>query len=272
MPASDTAAQPACPLRRRLLGWAGLLGAGALGLAAPAVRAWGDATPQCGSAPPPAFPPVDRPPLLQCWIDADRQDGPRPDCSLLRQTDHGLLIRLTASAVLPGGLDEQLARFGAVSQLKGLPYWSYTDRKRQVLIRDSYAVETPGSTTPRPDYTLADLQRGRDLFFVHSDNRSSALVPYAIRLVHQDADRVHLRIENHGDIRFMGLSVVAPGEMQWGVMLERLGGTRYGYRSLLGLKKLRYGTADKHRLSNLARVVAMFDLWSGRQTDIEPFR
>ena len=29
---------------------------------------------------------------------------------------------------------------------------------------------------------------GKDLFFVHSDNRSSALVPYSIRLMQHDAE------------------------------------------------------------------------------------
>jgi hypothetical protein len=32
------------------------------------------------------------------------------------------------------------------------------------------------------------------------------------------------------------------------------------------------GGAEQHRLSNLARSVAMFDHLAGRQTDIEPYR
>lgn len=259
--------------RQALLKTVGALG-GLCAAAAPLpLRAWGaDPVPQCGKAPPPAYPPVDRPPLLQCWVDGLRQDGPPPDCSPLRQQDHVLLVRLTASYVAAGGLDEQLGRIGAVSMLKGMPYWSFTDRQRQTLIRDAFAVEAPDSVKPRPDFSQAELRRSQDVFFVHSDNRSSALVPFVMRLTQQGADSFSLRVENVGDVRFMGLTVVAAREMQWGVSIEHLGGNRYGYRSLLGLRKLRMGSADKHRLSNLARVVAMFDLLSGRVTEIESYR
>ncbi|MCU7376362.1 hypothetical protein PEC18_37750 [Paucibacter sp. O1-1] len=91
-----------------------------------------------------------------------------------------------------------------MSNLKGMPYWSFTDRQRQPLIREAYAIESPGSTKPRPDFAPAELRRGQDVFFVHSDNRSSALVPFAMRLTQQGPGSFALRVENLGDVRFMG--------------------------------------------------------------------
>ena len=55
-------------------------------------------------------------------------------------------------------------------------------------------------------------------------------------------------------------------------MIERLGSGRWGYRSLLAQRRLRLGRNEQHRLSNLARSVAMFDLRAGRQTEIEAYR
>ena len=263
---------PPCALRRALLaalpaGLAALAGGGG----AAAARA-AEPVPLCGNAPPPPWPAVDKPAQVQSWLLDGRQDGPAPDCTGLRSRDFELLVRLTASFAAPGELADQLARFGAVSALKGMPYWSFTERKRQPLIREAYAIDQPASARQRPDYSLAELRAGNELYFVHSDNRSSSLVPYGLQLQQNTADAFQLRIENVGDIRFLGLTVVAPREMQWAVTIERLGPGRWGYRSLLGLRRLRLGRAEQHRLSNLSRCVAMFDLLAGRQTDIEVYR
>ncbi len=236
-------------------------------------RAWGaDPVPQCGKAAPPPFPPVDKPPLIQCWVSGGRQDGPLPDCSPLRLQDAVLVIRLSASYVAPGTLDDQLAHVGAVSMLKGMPYWSFTDKQRQPLIREAYAIESAESMKPRADFSVAELRRGQDVYFAHSDNRSSALVPFVMRLTQQDAQGFSMRVESLGDVKFMGLTVLAAHEIQWGVRIEHLGGNRFGYRSLLGLRRLRMGGVDRHRQSNLARAAAMFDLLSGRVTEIESYR
>ncbi|OYV02372.1 MAG: hypothetical protein CFE45_00595 [Burkholderiales bacterium PBB5] len=257
--------------RRRLIG-AGLgLAVGAL-VAPGNARAWGDPVSVCGHAPPPAYPPPDRPAVVQSWVSGGHQDGPLPDCGAMRQRDLELLVRVTASFVGQADIDEQLAHFGRVSALKGMQYWSFTDRRRQLLIRDSFAVDLANSVKPRPDYMASELRRGEELFFVHSDNRSSALVPFALRLVAHSADGFSVRIENVADIRFMGFTVVAAREMQWLVSLERLGANRWGYRGQLGLHRLRMGRAEQHRLSNLSRAVAMYDLLAGSQTEIEQYR
>jgi len=260
------------PRRQGLCRLAALAAWAAAGLPGGA-RAWGDpAPPLCGQAPPPAWPAADQPALVQTWLQGGRLDGPAPDCSGLRSREFELLVRLTASYQAPGELADQLARFGEVSHLKGLTYWSFTDRKRQVLVRESYAVDKPATMAQRADYTLAELRSGRELYYAHGDNRSSALVPYGMQLLQLGDNGFQLRIENVGEVRFMGFTVVGVREMQWVLQVERLGNGRWGYRSLMGLQRLRLGPADKHRQSNLARCVAIFDLIAGRQTDIEPYR
>jgi hypothetical protein len=258
--------------RRRLIG-AGLgCLAGGLLLPRPA-QAWGTDPPTvCGSAPQPAYPPPDRPALVHSWVSGGHQDGPLPDCSAMRQREQELLVRVTASYQGSADLDEQLLHFGKVSMLKGMQYWSFTDRKRQTLIRDSFAVDQSGSVKPRADFSVAELRRGDELYFVHSDNRSSTLVPFALRLMQVGADGFLVRIENVADIRYLGFTMIAAREMQWAVSLERLGPRHWGYRSLLGSRRLRLGRAEQHRLSNLSRAVAMYDLLAGCQTEIEAYR
>ncbi len=258
--------------RRQLLcRLAALLGGAGLPMTLP-LAAQAAAPPLCGTTPPPAYPPADKPALVQSWLQDGHQDGPTPDCRGLRDRDFELLVRLTGSYAAPGDLDTQLARVGAVSQLKGATYWSFSDRKRLVLFQEAFAVDAAGSLRPRADFSAAELRSGAELHFVHSDNRSAKLSPYSLRLVQVTADAFQVHVENTADLRFMGLLLTASHEMQWSVNIERLVPGRWGYRSLLGLRNLHLGRAEQHRLSDLSRCVAMFDLLAGRQTEIEQYR
>lgn len=254
--------------RRRLLRQAASTGLALLG-AGPA-SLW--AASICGQAPAPAYPASDRAPLVHCWLAEGRQDGPAPDCTGLRGREPELLVRVIGSYAAAGDLAGQLLRLGAVSALKGMGYWSFSDRKRMQLINEAYAVDSPVQLRPRPDFSLVELQRGDELYFVQRDNRSSALVPYGLRLLSTGPDTALLRVENVGVIKMMGLTLMAPRDVQWALTLERLPAGRFGYRSLLAVQRLRIGAADKHRQSNLARAVAMFDLMAQQVTEVESLR
>jgi hypothetical protein len=226
----------------------------------------------CGNAPPPAYPALDKPALVQSWLRDGRQDGAAPDCNGLRSRDIELLVRVTARFHSPLDGAAMLGRLGAVSALKGMPYWSYTDKMRQLLVSESYAVDHPVSMKARADFSPAELRSGALLFFVQSNNRAAALTPYSLQLLSHGPDRLLLRVENAADLRYLGMKVVAAHEMQWVLALEPLANGHWGYRSLLGICHLGMGRAEQHRLSNLARSVALFDHLAGRQTDIETYR
>ena len=114
----------------------------------------------CGSAPPPAYPAHDKPALVHSWLRGGHQDGALPDCSGLRTHDVELLVRVTARFASPLDPAAMLARLGAVSSLKGMAYWSYTEKKRQLLIRECHAIDSPTSMKPRADFSAAELRSG----------------------------------------------------------------------------------------------------------------
>lgn len=234
--------------------------------------AWAGGPGVCGSAPAPAYPAVDKPALVQSWLQDGRHDGPLPDCTGLRSRDFELIVRVTASFAAPGEISDMLARFGAVSNLKNAQYWSFTDRKRLPLIPECHAIDRLASARPRADFSVAEVKSGAELFYVHSDNRSSTLVPYSMQLVASGADGFQVRIENAAALRYMGFSLVDARDMQWAVAVQRLAPGRWGYVGLLAIRHLGMGRAEQHRLSNLSRAVGMFDLLAGRQTDVEPYR
>ena len=223
----------------------------------------------CGNALPPGYPAQDKPPIIQTWLLDGHRDGPTPDCSALQGREFELVVRLTGSLAATADLDLMLARLGAVSAMKNATYWSFTEHKRLALFKDAYAVESASNLQARADFSPAELRHGQELTYVHSDNRSSKLMPYGMRLVKSSPDSLQLHIENLGELRMYGLLMTAARETQWSVTLERLGPARWGYRSLLAQRRLRMGRNEQHRLSNLARSAAMFDLLAGRQTDLE---
>ena len=253
-------------LLHRLAALAGWACGSRAALAAP------DSASVCGSAPPPAYPPVDKPAVVQSWLQGGQRDGPAPDCGALRGRDFELLVRLTASFAAPDGIDAMLTRLGAVSTLKTASYWSFTDHKRLMLFQEAYAVDSLSGRRARADFTPAELRSGAELVFVHSDNRSGNLSPYGLRLTQHSADSLTLQVENLADIRMYGLLLVGARESEWSVQIERLGPGRWGYRSLWAQRHLRLGRVAQHRLSHLSRCAAMFDLLAGRQTELELYR
>lgn len=250
-----------------------LMGLAAIAGPVAGVRPAGAAEPSmCGSAPPPPYPAHDKPALVHSWLRGGHQDGALPDCNGLRNRDVELLVRVTARFTSTQDTAAMLGRLGMLSSLKGMAYWSYTEKKRQVLVRESFAVDQPGSMKPRVDFTTAEMRSGNTLFFAQSDNRAGTLVPYSLQVLSAGPERLVLRVENVGDLRYLGFKLVGAHDMQWVLALEPMGNGHWGYRSLLGLCHLGMGGAEQHRLSNLARSVAMFDHLTGRQTDIEPYR
>ena len=82
---------------------------------------------------------------------------------LAQPGEHRERVRVTASYAAPGDLETQLTHFGAVSNLKGASYWSFSDRKRLVLFREACAVDQPGTLKPRADFSAAELRSGNAL-------------------------------------------------------------------------------------------------------------
>lgn len=261
---------PPARITRRPLLLAGLCNLAGVALPRPAHAA--SPVPLCGDSPPPACPGADQPPLVHSWLLNGHRDGPSPDCSGLRRRDVELLVRVVGSYKAPGELDRQLARQGAVSGQAGMTYWSFTDKRRQVLIRESFAVDSLANPQRRADFSLAELRSGAECVFLQTDNRAGKPVPYGLTLLQATPQAFTVRIENLVDIRMMGLLLVAAREMQWVATLDRQGPGLWGWRSLLGLQRLRLGRDEQHRLSNLARCVAYFDQMAGRFTEVEQYR
>ena len=121
-------------------------------------------------------------------------------------------------------VDAVARRVGAISSYSGLRYWSVTDRRFAVLITDAFAVDGPNPGARRADFTPAEMQVGRELFFVEQDNRSSSPVLYRMKVVEHDAGRLVVDFVNVAKVSKLFLTIFEPGDLRTILFVSRRGG------------------------------------------------
>ena len=104
-----------------------------------------------------------------------------------------------------------LARFGAISTLQGIHYWSVSDHQWRTLITHASALDSPDLTRQRADFTTAEMKRGRKFYFAHDDNRTSGEVIYRLRVQELTLDRLVVTTENVSPVRKLMLRLAEPG-------------------------------------------------------------
>src|SRR5512143_1981871 len=80
--------------------------------------------PPCGAPPVPGYAAVDAPPSVLLISGNDLAAWQPPACLGWQAKDDGVLVALAGSFHSNGTIDELLKRFGAISSLKNLQYWS----------------------------------------------------------------------------------------------------------------------------------------------------
>jgi hypothetical protein len=119
------------------------------------------------------------------------------------------LIAIAGRLHEPGGVDALLARFAAVSRLKGVRYWSITEQSWQTL-----SVTDAAGTNRRDDFRPEELQPAVPLYSVERNGRSSGVVIYGMRVIAGTADRVAMNVVNASSVRASVVTLFEPGELQ----------------------------------------------------------
>jgi hypothetical protein len=143
-----------------------------------------------------------------------------------------VLVALAARFSYGGDSDTLLARFGAISTLKGLQYWSVTEGAWRTLITGAAALDGPDLDHPRPDFTLPELRSGKDLYFAQRDNRAAGDVIYQMQILKVSPTRLAVAIENVSPVRRFMLTLFNPGDLQPLHFLERTGPNVWSYYGL----------------------------------------
>ena len=163
-----------------------------LGLSGGAAAAGQEPVPPCGGAARiPTMPPSTHRPLCRSSAARTLPPGSPPLASAGRPRKTACWWRLPVASISSGTTDELLKRFGAISSLKGLQYWSVTDGGWRTLIDSASALDSPDTGHSRADFTLAEMKSGHELYFAQQDNRTSEEVVYRMKV--SDLDRRPVR-------------------------------------------------------------------------------
>ena len=155
-------------------------------------------------------------------------------------------------------VEEVLGRIGAISTFKGMRYWSVTDHRLEPLIKEAFAVEGSSPNNARSDFTQADMQVGRELFFTEQDNRSSDPVLYRMKVIERRPDRIFIDITNANKVRRFLLTLFEPGDLRTALIISRTADGLWMCYALSGFHPTTLaGLLDSHK-SQVNRLIALY--------------
>ncbi len=241
------------------------------GQGAAPVRA-GDELPRlpCGAAPLPAYAPADAPPTVRSWSGKAARSFAPPPCTGWAAMEADMIVALAGSFFHDGGIETLATRIGAISAMKGVRYWSTTDKSWQPLVTDAYALEGPDASQRRADFDAAQVSSGRSLYYAQSDNRTGGQNVYRDRVVAAEPDRLMIASENVSALKKMGITLFEPGEMQTVYVVERRAPGVWGFYSLTRVRMASSLLPTGSDASYINRSAALFRHVASIATDKEP--
>lgn len=227
--------------------------------------------PPCGEAPNPAYPAPGAQPLVEVW-HAEQLAGAwaEPTCISWTARDDVIVVAVAGSFHHAGDVEDFLGRFGAVSALTDIRYWSVTDQAWRSLVTAATALSAPDVARQRADFTIAEMALGQDLFFAQNDNRSSGTVVYRMRVLEVRPGRLVIETENVTAVSYWFLTLFGPGDLQAVYFLERLSQDVWGYYSLMRSAAGPTLPGVGKEASHINRGVALYRHFVGIPTDRVP--
>jgi len=160
-------------------------------------------------------------------------------------------------------------RIGAISELKGVLYWSTTHKQWQTLIVDAYASTGPPAERRRQDFSPDEITEGKYLYFQQTDNLSGKAM-YRMHILSASSDRLVFDTENVTTMRYLLIPLFHPGEIQSIYFLERESQDVWRYYSIARTGKNASTFTAGHDASSINRAVAFYRYLVGIPTDQEP--
>ena len=234
----------------------------------PAGAGSGPQTP-CGAEPLPPFPPLEASPVVRVWNSSELQDWKPPACTGWGASDFPTIVAVAARFRFTGGIDELRHRVGAVSETKGMLYWSATQKRWQELILDAHASPGPDGSQRRADFSVDEIAEGRTLFFEQEDNVFGK-VSYRMRIRSASAMRLVFEVENAAAIRYLMIPLFELGQVQSIYYLEKEAAGLWRYYSIARSSGRAGALITGFEASAINRAVAFFRHLAGIPADQEP--
>jgi len=165
---------------------------------------------------------------------------------------------MTVSSVIhtAAGRDELIQRFGAISQLVGVQYWSTTEQAWRTLISAAFAVDSADSVQRRADYSRSELGTGASRYYRVTDTRTYAAINYRLQVQPSSPGQIVIETTNVESIKKWGITLYkADGVHTLYILNERSPGI-WAYYSITRAAAETF-LARGHEKSYINRAVAL---------------
>lgn len=218
--------------------------------------------PPCGDIKP--IPEYSKPgamPNFHVWRESDLGHWWTPPSCLGWTPKESTVVAVAGQFHHPGSADELLSRFGAVSTLAGVQYWSIRENGWRILITNAHALGGPDPNRPRGDFSLDEIKSGADLYFTETDNRTAQPIVYRM---HVDAtpSSIAISIENVTPVRQFLLTLLDPGDLQSKHFFARAGPNTWTYYGL-ARTGISFPLLEPDKKSYVNRALALYSHFTG---------
>jgi hypothetical protein len=215
------------------------------------------------------FAPLNAPPVAQA-TRVPNGAAPPAAASCLGKADSTVTWITVASTLRTSDSQNTfIERFGSISRLSAVQYWSTTDQKWRPLVSSAFAVASATSRLPRADYSLAELLTGEDWYYSMTDTRSGRAVTYRLRLWQRLPTDLVVEVANVDAIKQWGITLYAPGGLHSLYLLRKQSPDIWTYYSITRVLPNSF-LAVGHDKSYINRAVALYRHIVGLPTDAEP--
>jgi len=195
---------------------------------------------------------------VDAWEGAVVASWAPPACAGWHGSSFRSLVALAGRFDADASASDLLSRIGSVSTLRGTRYWSTTDESWDILITDASALDGPNAARRRPDFSLAEMKAGKDLFYLQADNRASAPVIYRMRVEDSGPDRIAVSIENFTPVKWHFITLFPAGSLRLRYWIDRLRPDVWGIYLLSGETSEASWLTRGHEASYVSRDAAIY--------------
>ena len=222
----------------------------------------------CAAAPPVRFPAQDQAPLVAVYKNEVDGLPPKADCLTHGPAGSELWVSVAGTAHRVADPGSVLARFGQISQMRAIRYWSISDHLWRPLLSSAAALTTP-TGKERADFSLQELESGSALYYEQADSRSARKVVYELRLLQSSSQGFVLSMVNISPLQWWGMTLYKAGDLDTVYFLEHAAGDEWHFHSLSRMP-LGNHLLSAQDGSYINRAVAMYRFLLGIPTDSEP--
>jgi hypothetical protein len=218
---------------------------------------------------PPQYAPLNAPPSVQVTRVASAAIT-LAGSGCFEKSD-SLVTWLTVASLVqtPNDRNAFIERFGAISKLLAVRYWSTTDHEWRPLVAATSAIVRGTSGRLRADYSVAELALGENDFYSVTDSRSGRDITYRLRVWPTSPDNLVIDIVNVDAIRQWGITLYAAGGLHTLYWLQHRSPGIWAYYSITRILP-HSSFAQGHDKSLINRAVALYRHFVGLATDAEP--